>query len=250
MDAENSSPAPVNAGVSGTNSADDPVLPAAHLPKHEAIARAAFLWRMLRWPFLVFCSTWIRVRASGQEHIDHSRGGLFLINHQSFLDPMLVAVRLTRPISYLARDNLFRIPILGWILRNTHVIPISREAARGGSIRIALEQLDAGFLVGIFPEGTRSIDDEVHRFRPGFIAIVRRATQPIYPVGIAGFNRVMPKGAWFIRPGRVQIVYGTPFTADEVSQFQSVRDDAALCELARSRVAECAKLAATLLSEN
>jgi 1-acyl-sn-glycerol-3-phosphate acyltransferase len=184
---------------------------------------------MFYWPFYLLCCTWIRVRTQGQEQIDNTRGGLFLINHQSFLDPLLVAVKLSRPVSYLARDNLFRIPIIGSVLRNTHVIAISREAARGSSIRVAIEQLEAGFLVGIFPEGTRSAGNEVGRFRPGFVAIARRTTQPIYPVGIAGFYRLLPKGAWFIRPGRVQVVYGAPLTEEEVSQFRTSRDDHALC---------------------
>lgn len=246
MDAQNSTTKPASTDVPGTNLANDDQT-VAPSPTRRAIPRAKFLWRMLHWPVYFFCCSWIRVRTQGQEHIDNGRGGLFLINHQSFVDPILVAVMLTRPVSYLARDNLFRIPILGWILRHTHVIPISRESARGGSIRVAIEQLEAGHLVGIFPEGTRSADDEVHRFRPGFIAIVRRTTQPIYPVGIAGFNRIMPRGAWFIRPGRVQVVYGAPLSADEVIKFRNGRDDAALCELARSRVAECAKLAAEVL---
>lgn len=247
MEDEHSSTGHVKSDLPGTNSANRE-RQVAQAPTVRAVPRASFLWRILLRPVRLFCSSWIRVRIHGQEQIDNDRGGLFLINHQSFVDPILVAVMLTRPVSYLARDSLFRIPILGWILRHTHVIPISREAARGGSIRAAIEQMEAGFLVGMFPEGTRSSDDDVHHFRPGFIAIVRRTTQPIYPVGIAGFNRIMPRGAWFIRPGRVQVVYGPPLTADEVSQFQSGRDDAALCELARSRVAECAHSAARLLA--
>ena len=249
MEAQNSSAKSVSSDLSET-SAPDEGLSHARIRKQSAGPSGTFLWRMLHWPVYYFCCSWIRVRIQGQEHIDHSQGGLFLINHQTFLDPLLVAVKLTRPVSFLARDNLFRIPILGWVLRNTHVIPISREAARGGSIRVATEQLEVGFLVGIFPEGTRSADDDVHRFRPGFIAIVRRTNQPIYPVGIAGVNRIMPRGAWFIRPGRVQVVFGPPLTADEVGQFQTGSDDATLCELARSRVADCAAMAAGLLKRD
>jgi 1-acyl-sn-glycerol-3-phosphate acyltransferase len=162
MEAQNSSTGPVSSDVSDSSPSDEE-LSLARIPKNISIPSGTFLWRMLHWPFSFFCCTWVRVRTQGQEHIDNSKGGLFLINHQSFLDPLLVAVKLTRPVSYLARDNLFRIPILGWILRHTHVIPISREAARGGSIRVAVERLEAGFLVGLFPEGTRSTDDEVHR---------------------------------------------------------------------------------------
>ncbi len=205
------------------------------------------LWRTLHWPCWALCRTWLRVNCSGLENIDSTKGGLLLVNHQSFLDPLLAALWLTRPVSYLARDSLFKLPVLGWLLRSTYVIPISREAARGGSIRLALERLTEGFLIGIFPEGTRSSGTEVRVFRPGFLAMVRRTNQPVYPVGIVGADRVMPRGAWFIRPGKIQVVYGTPFTPEEMAGVQS-GDDAAFCELARQRVSECVALAQTQLN--
>ena len=200
---------------------------------------ASWLWRLIRVPFWLFCKSWIRLRVVGREHIDNNRGGLFLVNHQSFLDPLFVAVFLGRPVSYLARDSLFRVPVIGWILRNTHVIPISREAARGGSIRVALERLESGFLVGIFPEGTRTSDGKVGDFRPGFLALARRTQQPIYPVGIVGADRVMSRNAKWIRPGRVDVVIGAPLTPDELRQLHDSEDDKALCLMARNKVEIC-----------
>mgnify|MGYP003537837010 FL=1 len=166
-----------------------------------------------------------------------------LINHQSFLDPILAAVLLTRPVSYMARDSLFRVPLLGRLMRRTYVIPISREAARGGSIRLAVERLEQGYLLGMFPEGTRSTGSEVRAFRPGFLAMVRRTNQPVYPVGIFGSDQAMPRGAWFIRPTRTYVVYGPRFTDAELEQLRS-GNDAAFCELARQRVADCVAKAA------
>ena len=136
-------------------------------PSPSAVLIPNRLWRILHWPGWLFFRLWLRVRCSGIENIDNSRGGLLLINHQSFLDPMLAAVLLTRPVSYLARDSLFRVPVLGWLLRRTYVIPISREAARGGSIRLAVERLEQGFLLGVFPEGTRSSGSEVRSVPTG-----------------------------------------------------------------------------------
>jgi 1-acyl-sn-glycerol-3-phosphate acyltransferase len=214
---------------------------------HSAALIPNLLWRTLHWPCWLLCRMWLRVSCSGMENIDHTKGGLLLVNHQSFLDPLLAAVSLTRPVSYLARDSLFKLPVLGWLLRRTYVIPISREAARGGSIRAAVERLEQGFLIGIFPEGTRSSGAEVRAFRPGFLAMVRRTSQPVYPVGIFGSGRAMPRGAWFIRPGQIRIVYGTPFTPEELARLQS-GDDAVFCEIARQRVSECVALAERQLS--
>ncbi len=214
----------------------------------SAVLHPNLLWRMLHWPCWLLTRCWLRVSGSGLEIIDNTKGGLLLINHQSFLDPLVAAVLLTRPISYLARDSLFKMPVLGWLLRNTYVMPISREAARGGSIRLAVERLEQGYLVGVFPEGTRSSGVEVRTFRPGFLAMVRRTNQPVYPVGISGSDQAMPKGAWFIRPKRIHIVYGKPFTNEELARLESGDDDGFL-ELAHKRVSDCAAAARAKLSE-
>lgn len=199
---------------------------------------ANFVWRALYWPVWLFFKIWIRLECTGLENLDSSKGGLLLINHQSYLDPLLAAFFLGRPVSFLARDNLFRIPVLGWILRKTYVIPISREATRSGSIRLAIERIEEGFLVGIFPEGTRSPVPEPQAFRPGFLAMLRRTSQPVYPVGLTGSQRALPRGAWFVRPARIHVAYGKPFTSEELEMVKS-GNDVDFCELARQRVAAC-----------
>lgn len=215
----------------------------------RAVLQRNWLWRLLQPPVWLLARTWLRVSMYGQEHLDRTRGGLMLINHQSFLDPVLVAVLLDRPISFLARDSLFKVPVLGWILRKTYVIPISRESVRGNSIRTAIERLEEGFLVGIFPEGTRSSGTDVRKFRPGFLALARRTSQPIYPVAIAGADQALPRGAWFVRPGRIQVVYGEPLTSSERERILNDSDDAGLAELARLKVAECQQQAIRLLQD-
>jgi 1-acyl-sn-glycerol-3-phosphate acyltransferase len=227
---------------------DAPVEPAADSPPVKAQLRRNLLWRLLHPPFWIFCHTWLRLSITGKEHIDDARGGLLLVNHQSFLDPMLVAVELSRPVSYLARDSLFKVPIVSWILRRTHVIPMSREAFRGGSIRAAMDRLEEGFLVGIFPEGTRSSGNAVGKFRGGFLSFARRTSQPVYPVGIAGADQAMPRGAWLIRPARIGVAIGQPFTADEVALLHEAGHSAEAADFARSRVAECQQLAASLIA--
>jgi 1-acyl-sn-glycerol-3-phosphate acyltransferase len=181
------------------------------------------LSRNLHWrSFQLFCQVvfcvWLRFRARGMEKLPTPGGALLLVNHQSYLDPLLVGLHLTRPVSFLARDSLFRVPVVGWMLRNTYVMPINREAASTSSLREAIRRLEHGFYVGIFPEGTRSVTGEVGELKPGFLALMRRADVPIYPVGIAGAYQALPKGAWFLRPGKVRVVYGDAFTREELSR--------------------------------
>jgi 1-acyl-sn-glycerol-3-phosphate acyltransferase len=197
----------------------------------QAVPRRAILWLLIHAVLYLPFRLWCRTVVIGRENIDNTRGGIFIVNHQSFLDPLFVGVRLTRPLAYLARDSLFRIPFIGWICRQTHVIPISRTAFRGSSIRTAMDRLKQGFLVGIYPEGTRS-SGAPKEFRPGFLSLVRRAEVPVYPVAVVGADRAMPRNAWFIRPVRVTVVYGKALTAE---QRQRLMDNDAKASAAEIR---------------
>lgn len=197
--------------------------------------RRNFVWLMIHSIVYLPMRFWCRTHVIGRENLDANRGGILLSNHQSYLDPLFAAVRLTRPVSYLARDSLFKVPFIGWVCRNTYVIPISRSAFRGGSIRTALERLNKGYLVGVYPEGTRSVGAP-KTFRPGFLALVRRCEVPIYPVAIVGADKAMPRSAWFIRPAKVTVVYGKPLSPEETEQLKSGTDDKQLAALIRDKV--------------
>jgi 1-acyl-sn-glycerol-3-phosphate acyltransferase len=186
---------------------------------------------------LIFC-VWLRFRARGIDRLPMQGGALLLVNHQSFLDPLLVGLHLDRPVSFLARDSLFRVPVIGWILQNTYVMPINREAANTSSLREAIRRLKHGFYVGIFPEGTRSDSGEVGELKPGFLALMRRADVPIHPVGIAGAYQALPRGAWFLRPGKVRVVFGAAFTKEELSRFDKSHE-AKLLAFIRDRLITC-----------
>lgn len=201
--------------------------------------RCNWVWLSCRFLLRVFFIIWLRYRARGVETIPRDGGGLVLVNHQSFLDPLLVGLPLARPVSYLARDNLFRIPFIGWMLRKTYVMPISREAGGSSSIKEAVARMKYGFMVGIFPEGTRSEDGSVGSFKPGFIAIIRRAKLPVYPVGIAGAHLAYPRHAWFIRPRQVCVVFGEPFTKEEIEALSRRGQEEQLVAAAHERVAAC-----------
>ena len=130
-------------------------------------------------------------------------------------------------------------PVVGWVLKNTHVMPINQEAASTASLRQTISKLQHGFLVGIFPEGTRTLTGELGEVKPGFAAIIRRAKRPIYPVGIAGAYQALPYGGWFLKPTRVRVVFGDPITVEELESFSNRDQDGALCALVQTRIAAC-----------
>ncbi|MEZ6057957.1 MAG: lysophospholipid acyltransferase family protein [Planctomycetaceae bacterium] len=201
--------------------------------------RRNWVWstiQILLRPFFFF---WIRSRARGFEHLPVDGGALFLVNHQSFLDPLLVGACLRRPVSYLARENLFRVPFVGWVLRNTYVVPMRRSAASTESLREAIARMEAGFYVGIFPEGTRRSDGQLGPLKPGLLALVRRVGVPVIPVGIAGAQHVMPRGAILPRPKSVRIVFGPPLPAEELAQLIAPGREQELLQLASEKMGAC-----------
>ena len=222
-----------------TSTAADPEAATASRAALPHPTRRNLVWASCQFALRLVFTTWLRYRARGAEKIPASGGGLVLVNHQSSLDPFLVGLPLSRPVSYLARDSLFRLPGIGWILRNTYVMPISREAVTTTSIKAAVERMRHGFLVGIFPEGTRSLDGTVGPFKPGFIALVRRGKVPVYPVGVAGAHEAMPRDRLLLRPRRVTVVFGDPLTPEEIARHSGRGQEDALVALARDRVTAC-----------
>lgn len=196
--------------------------------------RRNLVWRAVQLPVSIFFRLWAPLSVEGIEKLREGPG-LLIANHQSYLDPLILAVRLSRPVSYVARDSLFRIPLVGWILRRTYVTPISRTATRAATIRASLQRLEEGFLVGVFPEGTRS-SDEIQPFRPGVGAILKRADVPVYPVGIAGANRAMPRGSLLVRPRRIKVVFGDPIPPEDLKRLSGERSG--LIEHVRDRVVD------------
>jgi len=207
------------------------------------------LWRSLQILMQSLVVFYFRYRIRGEEQFPDG-GALLLVNHQSYIDPLVVAVGMQRPVSYLARHNLFHVPVIGWILKNTYVMPIRRNSAATESIRLAVERIQQGYYVGIFPEGTRSQDGSLQEIKPGFLAIVRRTKAPVIPVGIAGAGDAYPKGAFFIRPRTVRVVVGKPFSPDELVEWTQRGREAEFVAEIRRRLEQAMAEAAVWANEH
>jgi 1-acyl-sn-glycerol-3-phosphate acyltransferase len=174
-----------------------------------------------------------RLRVMGRENWPSAGGGLICSNHQSNFDPPLVGLTCPRRMTYLARDTLFRVPVLKQLIQFFGTIPIDREGGGLAGLKETLRSLKAGELVLIFPEGTRTRDGEVGRLKPGFIAVARRSKVPLIPVGIDGAYQAWPRTSRFPRLGTIAIVVGEPITAEQIAGFS---DEALLAELERRMV--------------
>ncbi|MEO1999321.1 MAG: lysophospholipid acyltransferase family protein [Planctomycetaceae bacterium] len=201
------------------------------------------VWRLIQLVVYPCFRLLLRIRVKGAQRLDEGTGGLLLINHQSFLDPIVLGLGLRRPVSFLARDSLFRVFLLGWILKKTHVLPINRRLGSVSSIRMAVNRIKSGCLVGLFPEGTRTSDGQVGEFKSGFIALLRRVQSPVYPVGIAGAFQAMPRGGVLPKFGKIRVVYGAPIAYETFQPFLAKGQEYQLVNILRQQVLECQRQA-------
>ena len=165
-----------------------------------------------------------RVRAYGINNVPESGGALVLSNHQSYIDPMLIGAPVRRHLTYMARDTLFRNPIFAELMRLVSAFPVRRGKPDKDSIRRAVRYLETGEVVVMFPEGTRSLDGRVQRFKGGFRVLVRRAPAPVVPAAVDGPYRAWPRSRLLPRPRPIRVMYGVPIGPEE---FEGLSDEEA-----------------------
>lgn len=149
----------------------------------------------------------IRLEVRGRENLPRGRACVYMANHLSNVDPPVLFVVLPPRIALIGKEQVFRIPVLGTALHAGGFVPINRfdpEAARA-AVEQALERLKRGVSFLVFPEGTRSPDGRLQRFKHGVFVMALRAGAPIVPVTLEGAERVMRKGKWEIYPGTVRV---------------------------------------------
>ena len=162
------------------------------------------------------------LRSAGQENIPATGPVLLIANHQSNGDPLLIGCCISRRLNFVARETLFQIPVLGWLIRSFDGFPIDREGMGLAGIKETMKRLKAQEMVLIFPEGTRTSDGTVQPLKPGFLALVRRTKAAIVPVGLAGLYEAWPRGKSLPRMGQVRVQFGPAIRAAE---YESLNDE-------------------------
>jgi 1-acyl-sn-glycerol-3-phosphate acyltransferase len=184
------------------------------------------------WAWLILRTTGVRVTVSGAERLDPRGAYVFTANHQSIYDIPILFTALPLQLRIIAKDSLGRIPFLGWHLhRAGHLLVDRRNPGAGIMKRMARLVSEAHSLIA-FPEGTRSVDGRLGRFKAGIFLLAVDASLPVVPVSIAGSRFVMKKGELMVRPGAVAVTIHEPIPTDGLSR----EDVRALMERARNAV--------------
>jgi 1-acyl-sn-glycerol-3-phosphate acyltransferase len=167
-----------------------------------------------------------KVTVEGRENIP-AGVCVFAANHTSNADAPAIVGAIPRRIAILGRKSLFDIPVVGTAFRLAKFVPVDRENrdAALGSIKEAVEYIREGFSFLVYPEGTRSPDGRLHRFKKGSFAMAIEAGIPIVPVACSGAHRIMKKNSLIIRPGNVTVRFAKPIDASAYSIEQ--RDELA-----------------------
>ena len=161
----------------------------------------------------VICGTifraYFRQQVEGVESVPDSGAFVLAANHVSYLDPPVLGVACPRRVHFMAKAELFDIPVLGLVIRQLGAFPVHRNGADRQAIRWALQLLDEGRVVGVFPEGTRSRSGKLLNPQGGAALLALKAGVPVVPAGIWGTGDV--DGPFhFPKPVRIGVRFGKP----------------------------------------
>ena len=163
------------------------------------------------------------LRVYHRRRFPRAGGVLVVANHQSYLDPILAAVGMSRPFHPMARGSLFRFAPFAWLIRSLHAFPVQRGTADLGAVREALRRLEEGAVVLMFPEGTRTRDGSIGPMHGGPVAIAARAGVPIVPMVIDGAFEAWPRRQRLPRPHPIRVACGRPIRVDGLAPREAER---------------------------
>ncbi|HEX5243352.1 MAG TPA: lysophospholipid acyltransferase family protein [Tepidisphaeraceae bacterium] len=166
------------------------------------------VWRVLQVLARIVCTILFDLRVYGDRHIPRKGGVLLISNHQSYLDPVLLAVGIDRPLSYMAKSQLFKHRTFAWLIRSLNAFPVEQGAGDVGAVKETISRLQDGHVLNIYPEGSRSEDGEMLPLEKGAGLVVRRAKVPVVPAVIDGSHRAWPKGKKMFRPAKIRVMFG------------------------------------------
>jgi 1-acyl-sn-glycerol-3-phosphate acyltransferase len=169
------------------------------------------------WTWLIIRMGRISLNVRGLENLESGQQYVFMVNHQSNVDiPVLVQSLVRFQLRWIAKKELLRVPLFGWAMWATKHITVDRadplDAAK--SLERAKNRLAAGISIVVFPEGTRSHDGRLLPLKKGGFLLAAKTRTKIVPVTIVGSARLLPAGAWRLRPGAIDVFVDKPIATE------------------------------------
>ncbi len=186
------------------------------------------VYRSVRFAVWVLARAMFRLSAVGGDRLPRSGPAVLVANHASWLDPILLPLVLPRKPGFLAMEELWRMPAVGFVMRSYGrlAIPVRRGTVDTAALRRALDVLADGALLIVFPEGGISPSGRLRPFHRGAALLAARAGAPLVPVAITGTREALPLGRIVPRPRRVTVSIGEPIAVAGSSHDELARASA------------------------
>lgn len=177
------------------------------------------LYHLFKWSVVSpVLHSYLRGRIYGAKKVPLAGPLIVVANHASNLDPVLLANCIRRPVSFMAKESLFEVPVLAPAIRAYGAYPVKRGAADRSAIRAALKQLESGWAVGIFVQGVRTSDGRISSPKLGAAMIAAKAQVPLLPVSLWGTEKILNKGSVLPKPSPVTVRIGEPIAPPETAK--------------------------------
>ncbi len=164
----------------------------------------------------VFAKIFGRLEVIGRENIPSSGGALVCANHISYVDPPILGAGAPRQLHYMAKIELFQIPVIGFLIKHVGAFPVHQRTADRQALKTAMEYISKGECVAMFPEGQRVFGGKLGEALPGAGMIALRAKAPIIPTALINTDKLLPAHSLLPRFARVKVVYGKPISLDDL----------------------------------
>jgi 1-acyl-sn-glycerol-3-phosphate acyltransferase len=167
----------------------------------------------------ILCKVLFRLRLFGRENIPKEGPFIVASNHQSYLDPVLCGGPLRRPMTYLARESLFKHWFFGPAIRSVSAIPLKQGEGDLSTVRTVIKLLKEGKGVCLFPEGTRTEDGRITAFKAGLGLLCRKGNAPIIPTVIDGAFECWPRNKKMFSCGSIWVQFGQTVTTRQAKEM-------------------------------
>ncbi len=186
------------------------------------------------WSWLILKASGVKLKVYGHDNLNPDKAYIFAANHASQFDIFVLYLSIPIEFKWLAKIELFKIPILGHAMKAIGYIPIDRTNRKAAfeSIDRAAEEVKNGKSIIIFPEGTRSSDGILQAFKKGGFILAIKSQQPIVPISIEGSHKILRKHDWRIYPGTITVRFGKPIS----TRGLTVKDRDKLIEYVREEI--------------
>lgn len=179
-------------------------------------------WCARAWAWLILATTGVDVQVQGLERIKQGETYIFISNHQSIYDIPVIFASLPFQLRIIAKESLGHFPFLGWhLIRAGHLLVDRRNPDRSGILKRWRRLVSDRLSLIIFPEGTRSTDGHVGRFKAGSFLLALEAGLTIVPLSVSGTKHVMKKGRLMTCPADVRITVHPPVSTDGLQSEQA-----------------------------